>query len=93
MRVLFLEAFDFVNWSLSIIEENEPTVLTSSSLSKIHLNEVFSLFQVFMNDVFFNFTEDNWFSFDTSEIGFMLNEVNNASLRLSVQNQVLSVVK
>lgn len=93
MRVLFLKAFDFMEGSLGIFKEDKPAVLTSSCLAKIHLNKVFRLFQVFMNDILLDFAKNNRFSFDSSEVSFMLHKVNDARLWLSVQNQIFCVVK
>ena len=92
MRVLFPKAFDFMEGSLGILEEDKPAVLTSSRLAKIHLNKVFGLFQVFMNDILLDFAKNNGFSFDSSEVSFMLHKVNDARLWLSVQNQIFCVV-
>lgn len=93
MWIFSFETFNFLNWSLSVTEQYEPAVVASSCLPKIHLNEVFLLFQVFMNDVLLDFTQNNWFSLISSEISLMLNKVDNTRLSLAVQNNILSAIQ
>lgn len=53
MRILFLKGMNFVSWGFCVIENNKPTVMSSTDLSKIHLNKVFSLLNVFFNKALF----------------------------------------